>query len=31
MNDENTALFEHGKTEKLRSFLTEKFLSVLKK
>ena len=31
MNDENTVLFEQGKTEKLRSFLTEKFLSVLKK
>lgn len=30
MNDENTALFEHGTTQELRSFLTEKFLAVLR-
>lgn len=31
MNDDNTALFEHGKTSKLRSFLTEKFLEAIRK
>lgn len=31
MNDDNTALFEHGKNSKLRSFLTEKFLEAIRK
>lgn len=31
MNDDHTDLFEHGDTHRLRSFLTEKFLTAIKK